>query len=371
MREQVIVRLRSALEEQGWDGLVVSSPENFAYLAGFVVPSHPLMRWRHAAVVLPTGGDPAVMCVGVEEGMVRQGAGTSQMAVWDEFDDDPMICLAHLLEGLGLGRGRLGVELSYLPVADFARLREAAPQVEWVPADQWLVRQRQVKTPDELELLTRLSRIADVSIGAALRSVKAGDTEMEIAAALTDGIYRGGAEDFELMIVATGPRSQLANVGPTGRVLREGDVCRVEIFAVAEGYHAGVCRTAVVGTPPPAAVEIWAKLVECRDVLLDAIGPGVSSRWVWDRFEELFAPLGLPLFSFVGHGIGLCLHEDPYLSARHDQILEEGMVFGVEPLAYDTGHGFGLQLKDMVSVTSRGAQLLSDVNHNRQLITIS
>ena len=370
MREQVVVRLRTALDEQGWDGLVLSSPENFAYLAGFVVPSHPLMRWRHAAVVLPSGGDPAVMCVGVEEGMVRQGTEASELAVWDEFDDDPMVCLAGLLGRLGLEEARLGVELGYLPAADFARLQAAAPGVEWVPADRWLGMQRQVKTPDELELLARLSKIADASIGSALRSVSVGDTEMDIAAALTDGIYRGGAEDFELMIVATGPRSQLANVGPTRRVLRDGDVCRVEIFAVAEGYHAGVCRTAAVGTPPPAAVEIWAKLVECRDVLLDAIGPGVSSRWVWDRFEELFAPLGLPLFSFVGHGIGLSLHEDPYLSARHDQILEEGMVFGVEPLAYDTGHGFGLQLKDMVAVTAQGAQLLSDVTDNRQLITI-
>ena len=302
--------------------------------------------------------------------MVRQRTGAAEVAVWDEFDDDPMVCLAGLLRRLGLHRGRLGVELGHLPAADFARLRAAAPGVDWVGRDRWGGRQRQIKTPEELDLLARLSRVSDASIGGALRSVKAGDTEMEIAAALTDGIYRGGAEDFKLMIVATGPRSQLANVGPTGRVLREGDVCRVEIFAVAEGYHAGVCRTAVVGSPPPAAVEIWAKLVECRDVLLEAIRPGVSSRAVWDRFEALCGPLGLPLFSFVGHGIGLSLHEHPYISPRHDQVLEEGMVFGVEPLVYDTGHGFGLQLKDMVEVTSAGARLLSDVNGNRELMAV-
>ncbi len=370
MRAQVISRLHAALEQGDWDGLVVSSPENFAYPAGFVVPSQPLMRWRHAALVLPRAGDPAVMCIGVEEAMVRQRTGAAEVAVWDEFDDDPMVCLAGLLRRLGLHRGRLGVELGHLPAADFARLREAAPGVDWVAADRWLGRQRQIKTPEELDLLARLSRVSDVSIGGALRSVKAGDTEMEIAAALTDGIYRGGAEDFKLMIVATGPRSQLANVGPTGRVLREGDICRVEIFAVAEGYHAGVCRTAVVGSPPPAAVEIWAKLVECRDVLLEAIRPGVSSRAVWDRFEALCGPLGLPLFSFVGHGIGLSLHEHPYISPRHDQVLEEGMVFGVEPLIYNTGHGFGLQLKDMVEVTAEGAGLLSDVNDNRELMAV-
>ena len=358
------------MEQGDWDGLVVSSPDNFAYFAGFVVPSQPLMRWRHAAIVLPRDGDPAVMCIGVEEAMVRQRTGAAEVAVWDEFADDPMVCLAGLLERTGLHRGRLGVELEYLPAADFDRLQQAAPGVEWASADRWLGRQRQIKTPEELDLLARLSRISDASIGGALSSVKPGNTEMDIAAGLTDGIYRGGAEDFKLMIVATGPRSQLANVGPTERVLQEGDVCRVEIFAVAEGYHAGVCRTAAVGSPPPQAPEIWAKLVECRDVLLEEIGPGVSSRAVWDRYETLCGPLGLPLFSFVGHGIGLGLHENPYISPRHDQVLEEGMVFGIEPLIYDTGHGFGLQLKDMVEVTAGGARLLSDVNDNRELIPV-
>ncbi len=142
---------------------------------------------------------------------------------------------------------------------------------------------------------------------------------MDIAAALTRGIYEQGAEYFKLMIVATGERSVFPNVGPTERVLKRGDVCRVEIFPIIGGYHAGVCRTAAVGAPPPDAERIWANLIECKYLLLDVIKPGASSRAIYDLYLTKLAELNLPPISFVGHGIGLHLHEDPYLGPTEDQ----------------------------------------------------
>jgi len=187
-----------------------------------------------------------------------------------------------------------------------------------------------------------------------------GSNEMDLAAALTRGIYEQGAEYFKLMIVATGERSVFPNVGPTGRVLKPGDVCRVEIFPMITGYHAGVCRTAVVETPPPEAERIWANLTACKHMLLDAIKPGASSRAIYELYLKKVGELGLPPISFIGHGIGLHLHEDPYLGPTEDRALEAGMVLGIEPLIYETGFGFGMQNKDMVLVTSGGCELLSD-----------
>ena len=106
------------------------------------------------------------------------------------------------------------------------------------------------KTPAEIDILRQLSRIADRAIAGAYGAVAAGSTEMDIAAALTRGVYEAGAEYFKLMIVATGERSVFPNVGPTARVLKREDICRVEIFPMIGGYHAGVCRTAAVGAPP-------------------------------------------------------------------------------------------------------------------------
>src|SRR4029077_9553422 len=167
--------------------------------------------------------------------------------------------------------------------------------------------------PAEIDILRKLSRIADKAITGAYHAVHAGATEMDLAAALTRGVYAQGAEYFKLMIVATGERSVFPNVGPTKRVLKAGDVCRVELFPIIGGYHAGVCRTAAVGAPPPEAERIWANLTACKYMLLDAIKPGASSRAIYDLYLKKSDALKLPRISFIGHGIGLHLHEDPYL----------------------------------------------------------
>lgn len=87
--------------------------------------------------------------------------------------------------------------------------------------------------------------------------------------------------------------------------------------------------------------------------------------------------MDLPPISFLGHGIGLFLHEDPYIGqtpvigSRNDAILKPGMVLGVEPLCYETGYGFGMQNKDMVLVTETGCELLSDFAETDKLIVVS
>jgi Xaa-Pro dipeptidase len=371
MRQDVIDRQVGAIKEAHLDAILSCSPENFAYVAGFLSPTQPLMRWRHAIALVTADGQVALVSVDMEASTIRAKAGDGvEIAVWREFAFEAMAVLADLLRRHGLADARIGLEFDYLPAADFAELCKLLPRAQFVPAQALLARLRQLKTPQEIDILRRLSRIADRAIASAYGAVATGATEMDLAAALTRGIYEQGAEYFKLMIVATGERSVFPNVGPTGRVLRRGDVCRVEIFPIIAGYHAGVCRTAVVTAPPPQAERIWADLAACKHMLLDAIRPGASSRAVHDLYLGKTAALALPRISFVGHGIGLHLHEDPYLGPTVDQPLEPGMVLAIEPLIYETGFGFGMQNKDMVLVTERGCELLSDVTDTDQLIVV-
>ena len=371
MIQETIRRIRAAMADRGLDALLNASPENFAYVAGFVVPSQPLMRWRHAMVVIPADGDPGVVAIDMEESTVRGQLPDWDVRVWGEFTDDPMAALAQLLADRGLASGRIGIEMDYLPAGDFARLGERLPQARFEAVEGLLAKLRQIKTPGELDLLRRLSRISDRAILDAYGAVKAGMTEMDLAAALTRSVYVQGAEHFKLLIVATGERSQLPNVGPSERVLQPGDVCRVEIFSIIGGYHAGVCRTAVVERAPPHAERIWANLTACKHLLLDNIRPGASTRQIYETYLAKLSDLDLPPIAFVGHGIGVHLHEAPYLSPYSDMVLEPGMVLGIEPLTYRTGHGYGMQNKDMVAVTEDGCELLSDATDSDKLIVVS
>ena len=371
MRQDVITRQIDAMREAGLDALVAISPENFAYVTGFLSPTQPLMRWRHAMALVTVTGATALVAVDMEANTIRARAPSgTEIAVWREFGFDAMNVLADLLRKHGLANARIGIEMDYLPAADFTALRQLLPGAELEAAQALLARLRQVKTPAEINILRRLSHIADKAITDAYQCVRAGSSEMDLAAALTRGIYEQGAEYFKLMIVATGERSVFPNVGPTERILQHGDVCRVEIFPMISGYHAGVCRTAAIGSPPPHAERIWANLTACKHLLLDAMKPGASSRAIYDLYLGKLGELGLPPISFVGHGIGLHLHEDPYLGPTADLPLEAGMVLGIEPLVYETGFGFGMQNKDMVLITTGGCELLSDYADTDRLMIV-
>ena len=359
------------MDHAGFDAMVATSPENFAYTTGFVVPSQPLMRWRHNAAVVTRDRKTALVAVDMEATTVRSKAPGIEVRVWGEFRDRPMATLAQLLIDMGVGEGAVGIEMNYLPAKDYEYLKDLLPNVRFLAADKLYDQMRQIKTPKEIDLLRQLSRIADQAIAETFSAVREGMTEIDIAGALTKGIYSRGAEYFKLMIIATGERSEYPNVGPTERVLKPGDLCRVEIFPIIAGYHAGVCRTAVVRKANPQAEKIWKTLVECKYIVMDMIRPGASTRAIYETFLKKFMELGLPPISFVGHGIGLHLHEEPYLGKYSDTQLEAGMVLGIEPLVYGVGMGFGLQNKDMVAVTETGPELLSDQTNTDQLIVIS
>src|SRR5436190_23010477 len=123
MRQEVITRQVRAMQETGLDAVVSISPENFAYVTGFLSPTQPLMRWRHAMALVTANAAVALAVVDMEANTIRskspQGA---EIAVWREFKFDAMPVLAELLRKHGLAKARIGIELDYLPAADLTEL---------------------------------------------------------------------------------------------------------------------------------------------------------------------------------------------------------------------------------------------------------
>jgi ectoine hydrolase len=369
VNEDILQRCAEAMEAEDLDGLIAMSPENFAYVAGFIVPSQPVLRWRHAAVVMTRDGSSSLYAVDMEASTVRDLEPDMRVEVWEEFAEDAMPVLAGLLRDQGLEAARVGIETDYLPTRDMERLRELLPKVEWRPAHTLFNRLRLTKTPREVELMRRLARITDRSIKEALESVHPGDTEMDLAGAVTTNLFAHGADNFKWLILGSGERSQFPNVGPTTRELRRGDLVRLEVFGMLGGYHTGICRTAVVGEPPPGAEEIWSNIVGCRDIIFESIRHGASGADVYGRVADRFRELGWEAMSFVGHGIGLFVHEEPYIGSYGDADIEAGMVLGTEPVLLIPG-AYGFQVKDIVTVTDGGIDLLSDVTNTDELFVI-
>jgi Xaa-Pro dipeptidase len=369
MDRDIISRLVKRIGDSGLDAIIAISPENLTYVSGFVVPSQSLMRWRHAICILTADGRISMVAIDMEANTVKAHAGIDDLRVYREFTEDPMDKLAATLADLKLERGKLGIEMEFLPAKDFATLQKNLPAVQWVAADAIFNKARQIKTPTELELLRSLSKLTDKAIGDTLRQAKAGMSEMDLAGLLLSSLFAGGVENYKLMIIASGERSQFPNVGPTERRVKASDLIRMEIFGQKNGYLAGVCRTAVVGDATAEQYKIWSNLIECKYLVMDLIKPGASCPEIYRKFLQKFNELGFEPISFVAHGIGLHLHEEPYMGRYGDEIVQTGMVGAFEPLVYIPGR-FGMQNKDMFCVTDKGCELLSDYTPTDTLLRV-
>ena len=369
MDQEIITRLKRRIVAEGLDAIIAISPENVTYVTGFVVPSQSLMRWRHAACIVNGDGKISMVAIDMEATTVKAHAGIDDLRIYREFSDDPMDKLADALIDLKLDRGKVAIEMEFLPAKDFATLQKRLPNATWPAADAIFNKARQIKTPNELVLLRSLSKLTDHALGTALRSAKVGMSEMELAGTLLTSLFGGGAESYKLMIIASGERSQFPNVGPTDRKLKHGDIIRMEIFGQKSGYLTGVCRTAVVGDATAEQYKIWSNLIECKYLVMDLIRPGASCPEVYRKFLQKFSELGFEPISFVAHGIGLHLHEEPYMGRYGNEVVEAGMVGAFEPLVYIPGR-FGMQNKDMFCVTDKGCELLSDVTPTDTLLRV-
>ena len=151
MRKDVIGHQVRAMKEAGLDALVSISPENFAYVTGFLSPTQPLMRWRHAMAMVTADGAVALVAVDMEASTIRaKSPPGTKIAVWHEFKFDAMSALAALLREHGLGQARIGIEMDYLPAGDLAALNKLLPQARFMPAQAVLARLREMtETGDE------------------------------------------------------------------------------------------------------------------------------------------------------------------------------------------------------------------------------
>jgi Xaa-Pro aminopeptidase len=369
MREphEIIARQRAAVAAEGWEASVAISPENVAYTAGFTVPSQPIIRHRHAMCVVTPASGEAMLTVDMEFSTAQRYSRIPDVRRWKEFTDRPMALLASTLREMGVTRGRVGIEMHYLPAADYLYLASLMPQIEWIDNDRWFARLRMVKTQEEIDRLKHVARIADETHQAAYRQVREGMTERDLGRVLVNELYARGVDGVRILVVASGDRSGLPNAGPTDRVLRRHDLIRVDLIAHRGSYYSDVARTAVVGGPTVQQHDVWAKIMDTHRTVLDMIRPGVPTSALYAAFKRKFEQHEFPVSSFVGHGLGLHLHEEPLIGFVGDTELEERMVLCIEPFIFADGYGY--QVEDELVVTKTGYELLTDAVDTSMLLT--
>ncbi|MCW3014357.1 MAG: hypothetical protein JWO02_1449 [Solirubrobacterales bacterium] len=355
---EILVRVGDALQREGLDVLVATSPENLVYASGAAPPSQRTVRSRLAAAVIAADGPTETIVVMLERPLVLTQTWLDRVTAYVEFEQHPIDAIATSLRDRGLADGRIGIETAHLSHDDVEHLRAALPDAELRSTDTLWSRLRMIKTPSEIAAIRAIGAAAERITAECVQLVGEGSTERELGDLITDRYLAAGGDALTMLVVAAGERSAHLNGPPTDRVLQRGDVVRTDVIGTANAYYSDVARTAIVGDPDQAQQRVYDVLSAAHDACLSMLRPGVLGTDVYRVYHDAMVAAGLPAYHFVGHGLGVTLHEEPFISPRSTIALEAGMVLCIEPLTSIEGQ-FGMQVEDEILITENGCEPLT------------
>jgi Xaa-Pro dipeptidase len=346
-----------AQQNPGFDAILVGPGTSLYYFSSV----HWWLSERLLALLIPRIGQPLLVCPAFEEARLRELlAYPAEIRVWQEHEN-PSQLLATSLADRGLRTGRIGVE-ERLPFTFFDHFRAAAPGYELVSADPVTASCRAVKSAHELELMRLACEATCTVYKLVFENLREGMTQKDVSN-LVEVCYGKMQLRGEAMVLF-GPSAALPHGSKESRALKEGDVVLLDDGCTVEGYSSDVTRTAVFGKPTEKIQRAFEAVRQAQDAALEAARAGKLCGSVDDAARNAitaagFGP-GYKIFTHrLGHGIGLDVHEHPYLVHGSATVLQSGMTFSNEPGVYVPGE-FGVRCEDVMAITPDGpAQLLT------------
>lgn len=356
-------RAGAEMERAGIDALLLGPSADLRYLTGYDAP----VLERLTMLVVPADGDPVLVVPELERPRAEDsGAGdVVRIATWNETDDP----FAIVVSSVGDAHGKLGVG-DRMWATFILGLQSRFPRASFARASSVLGALRMRKDATELDALRRAAAAADgVASGLAGERVS-GRTEREIARWISDALLARGCEHVGFAIVASGPNAASPHHEPGDRVIESGDALVCDFGGTVDGYSSDITRTFCVGEPPDGFTEAYAVLARAQDAAVCAVAPGVRAEEIDEAARRVIgeAGYGHAFIHRTGHGIGLEVHEEPYIVAGNAEPLATGMTFSVEPGIY-LGGRFGMRIEDIVAVTDDGVERLNAAPRNPVVLT--
>jgi Xaa-Pro aminopeptidase len=343
------------------DALVVSPSPDLDYLTGYAPKPLP----RPTLLVLRPDRDPVLFVPELERALAAGSLLGEHLELVSWRDgSDPYEAAASLLDGAE----RVAVA-DRLWAGHLLGLQRALPDVAFSSASPVMGRLRSVKDEHELGALGRAGRAADETFRQVITMPFQGRAEEDVAHDLAELLVRNGHARADFTIVASGPNAASPHHEPGGRTILPHDAVVMDFGGELGGYFSDTTRTVVVAEAPDGFEQAYAVVQEAQAAAVEAVRPGREAQEI-DRAARTIieaAGYGERFIHRTGHGIGLELHEPPYMVEGDRTVLEPGMTFSVEPGIYLEGR-FGVRIEDIVAVTADGVERLNRSTRELQIV---
>lgn len=352
---------RLAIAGRGLSALLLSVGPDLRYLTGFV--GEPMERFT--LLVIPRDGAVSLLVPQLEAQKAAAtplaASGAAAVVPFEETDDAAAM-VADLLRTQDAARIAVSDRMWSLHLL---RLQAALPARRFESASVVMRRLRQVKDADEARLLRLAAAAADRTIDAICAGSLAGRTESAVAREIRQRLVDEGHDNADFAIVGSGPNSASPHHDASERVIEENEPVVLDIGGTLAGYASDTTRTVWVSgaseaAPEPEFVHIFELVRAAQARATAAVRPGVPAQEIDAAARSVIAAAGYGEFFThrLGHGIGLEVHEDPYMVAGNSTALLPGMAFSVEPGVYLPGR-WGVRLENIVMCSDAGADVLN------------
>lgn len=358
-------RLYRALESAGLSALALVPGPNLRYLTGLSM--HPSERLTLAML---REGRGVLVLPALEVPRAREFL-TADMELLPWTDEQgPEEALQQLRVLIALTGERIGVEERAMRLLEWNALLRAFPLRRTEPADLLLAGLRMAKDDAELGAMRRAARALEQGLQATLEQLRPGMTERQVARAWQWATADLGVDGIgEEPIVVAGPRGASPHNVPSDRPIGHGELVTLDWVVSVDGYYADITRTVAVGEPGPERRRIYELVRQANEAGRAAVRPGVAAEAVDHAARAVITAGGYgPHFLHrTGHGLGLEVHEPPYIVAGNTLLLPAGVTFTVEPGIYIEGLG-GVRIEDDIVVTAEGGESLTTMG--RELLVL-
>lgn len=283
-------------------------------------------------------------------------------------DQGPEQALAECLLAAGATQAN-SIVLDETMRADFAALiQDSLPGAKRQFTANTIGALRMRKDATEYEALKRNARTADTAMQAAWAGMQIGMSEQDVASLVRDSFKQQQVQPI-FTIVGAGGNGAFPHHHTGDTTLRSGDIVVMDIGGAIDSYSSDITRMASMGEPSKEYNDIHAIVEAAVSAAMLAAKPGVRAHVVDDAARQVITQAGYGEY-FVhrtGHGMGVEVHETPYITSTSQTVLEQGMVFSIEPGIYLPGK-FGLRLEDIVILRSDGPEIFSELPRDLKII---
>ncbi|KFI24800.1 X-Pro dipeptidase [Haematobacter missouriensis] len=356
---QRLARAQALLPELGADALIVGAGHSLTYFTGIGWS----MIERIVALVLIPGRAPVILCPAFEAGSLAAALKIPAEALLWQEDEDPYALLGALLAEAGLRRIALD---PVLPFGMADAITRATPSATVLSGAALIDACRMRKSPAELALIRQAMAMTLEVQERAARILHPGIRASEVTAFVQAAHRAIGSDGTTFCIVQFGASTAFPHGLPQDDVLAPGDMVLVDTGCLLHGYHSDLTRSYVFGSPDAEQRRIWAIERAAQQAVFDAAGPGVACGALDDAARAVLTRNGLgPDYRLPGlphrsgHGLGMTIHEAPYLVRGNALPLAPGMCLSNEPMIVLPGR-FGIRLEDHFHITETGAEWFTE-----------